>query len=486
MKNPLSKLLSDTAIYGLTHSLGRFLNFLLVPLYTGVFTVDEYGMVNVYYSVVGLAIVLLMYGMETAFFNFTRSHDGVKTFSTAMRSILVSTSLFVLLGILFHQQVANFLEYPDQAHFVVLFVFILAFDAISTLPLAWLRYEKRPLRFGAIRLINIGLNIGFNLFFLLGLPWLHGKGYSLSIYQPSFGIGYIFVANLIASTATLILVSPQLQMLKQGFDKVLWRKMFVYARPLIWVGLAGIVNETMDRIILKKLLDGGIADYQIGVYSAFYKLSIVITLAVQSFRYAAEPFFFDQSKNEDAPQTYARVMHVFVIVLCGIFLATSVFAEPIGRLFIQRAEYFDHPQWRLLVPILLMANLFLGITFNLNIWYKLNDKTRLGMYISIGGAIMTLLLNFLLIPFIGILGSALTTLVVYVAMAIASYLMGQKHYAVPYRLSHIFFYLFLSVGLYLLFEMIRIQTQYVFLPGLASIMVFSMAVFLMERPLKNG
>ncbi len=483
--NPLKRLASETAIYGITHTLGRFLNFLLVPLYTSIFPIAEYGIVNVYYSVVGFAIVLLLYGMETAFFNFARNNPPEKTFSTALTSVGISTIIFLAIGLLFRQQVADFLEYPDQTNYVVIFVFILALDALSALPFAWLRFENKALKFGAIRLTNIGIYVGLNLFFLVLLPHLETKGLYFSFYDPEIGIGYVFISNLVASFVTFLLLLPNWQMLKLGFDKAIWKKMLRYGRPLIWVGLAGIVNESLDRILLKKLLPVDIGDYQIGIYSAFYKLSIVMTLAVQSFRFGAEPFFFKEAKQANAKQTYARVMHVFVLALTTIFLATAVFAEPIGKLFIRNPEFFEHPQWRYLVPILLLANMFLGIMYNLNIWYKLNDKTRIGMYISIGGAAVTLILNFVLIPIIGILGSAITTLVSYAGMATASYLMGRKHYPIPYNLRLIFFYISLSVALYFAFELVRTGGGHPIITGLITLVIFGLAVFFIERPTKK-
>ncbi len=480
------KLAGETAVYGITHTLGRLINFLLVPFYIKLFTVAEYGVVNTYYSVAGFAMVVLMYGMETAFFNFSREEKPEKVFSTGQRSLLVTTLFIVLIGLLFQQQVANFLEHPEQTVFVRIFIFIVAFEALSNLPLAWLRLNKRPMRFGAVRIINILVNVGCNLLFLLVFPWLESKGYSIPMYNPNFGIGYIFVSNLLASIVMFLLLLPEWKGITEGFDKELWNKMWKYGRPLVIIGLAGIVNEMIDRILLLKLLPRSIADYEIGVYSAFYKLSMFMTIFVQSFRFAAEPFFFEQSKGEEPKKIYAKVMHYFVIALSGIFLTTLVFLNQIGPLLITKKEYWEHPSALYLTPILLMANLFLGVMYNLNIWYKLNDKMYLGMRISIAGALGTILLNVVLIPLIGIVGSALATLLVYFSMAVGSYLLGQKHYRVPYNLRIIIFYLVLSVVLYFIFMIVsRYLDSYELLLGIFTLLIFGAIVYYIERPTKN-
>ncbi|MCB0734168.1 MAG: lipopolysaccharide biosynthesis protein [Bacteroidetes bacterium] len=486
MASPLKKLASDTAIYGITHSLGRFLNFLLVPLYTSVFSLEQYGVVSVYYALVAFAIVVLTYGFETAFFNFSRNQDPTVVFSTGIRSILATSALFVVVGILSRQQIANFLEYPDQSHFVVLFVFILALDAINALPFAWLRFSNHSARFGIIRLAGIALNIGFNLLFLIAIPRMIAAGQTVSWYSSDFGIGYIFLSNLLSSGLTTLMLLPQFSGIRNGFDRDLWKTMMQYARPLIWVGLAGIVNETLDRILLKKMLPVELADSEIAVYSAFYKISIVITLAVQSFRFAAEPFFFEHSKSDQPQKTYARIMHYFVVVVAFLFLATSVFAEPLGRLFIRRPEYFDHPQWRALVPILLLANLFLGIVFNLNIWYKLKNLTGIGRNISLIGAAITIVLNLLLIPIIGILGSAITTLITYGTMAVVSYSVGQKHYPIPYNLKIIGFYIVFAIILYGLNQWMQAWLGTIILPGIVVVIAYSAVVYFLEGPPKKG
>ncbi len=472
----------------MTHTVGRLLNFLLVPFYTGIFLPAEYGKINVFYSVVGFAIVVLLYGMETAFFNFTRKHDAKKVYSTGLSSLLISTIIFIPICWGFSNNIASFLKYPELAHFVQLFIIILALDALSALPLAWLRYQKRPIRFGVIRIINITLNIGSNLFFLLLIPHLVRKGWSFGWYDESFGIGYIVLSNLIASAAMFILLLPQWKYIKEGFDKSIWKEMIRYAYPLIFVGLAGIVNETLDRVLLKRLLPEQTADFEIGVYTAFYKISIIMTLFVQAFRFGAEPFFFRNSEEKNSKKTYASIMHYFFIVVTFIFLATTVFLPHIAPIIVRRTEYFNHPDALRIVPILLLANLFLGVLYNVNFWYKLSHKNHIGMWVSIGGALVTLALNFILIPMIGIMGSAITTLVVYFIMCITSYLLGQKYYAIPYRIKPMIFYF--AVSLLLVAVVVTLSrtssTLYSLIAAIVAVTGFLAIAWIVERPPKKA
>lgn len=443
--NPLKKLASQTVVYGISHTLGRVINFLLVPLYTAVFLPPEYGVVSVMYSIVALTMVLFTYGMETAFFNFSRDENETRVFSTAAISITSSTVLILLVWLTFSENIAKSLGAADEVALVKLLGFILAFDALNALPLAKIRQMQRPIRFSWVKLTNIGLNILFNLYFLLLCPWLIEQGMGAPFYSEDLGITYIFISNLLASIASFIMLLPEYREIVLGFDYKLWRKMIFYAAPLVLVGLAGVINETIDRVMLQQLLPEETAMSDVGKYSAFYKLSIFMTVVVQAFRYAAEPFFFDQAKGKNPKPIYAMVMHYFV-ACCGlIFLGVSMFVEPISQLIIRDNEFFQHPHVMFLVPILLLANLFLGINFNLNIWYKLKAKTMIGARIAIGGALGTIVLNYLLIPVWGILASAIVTLLVYGGMAWASYRLGQKHYPIPYNIRKIGFFIVLAI-----------------------------------------
>jgi len=447
--NPLKKLASQTVIYGISHTLGRVINFLLVPIYTGIFPSEEFGVVGIMYSVVAMAMILFTYGMETAFFNFSRENDSSRVFSTGAISLTLSSIVILLIWLTFSQNIANYLETPNRVDLVKIMGFILAFDALNALPLARIRQMERPVRFSWVKLTNIGLNIGFNLYFLVACPWLVENGYQAPFYNDQLGITYIFISNLLASAVSFVMLLPEYKEVVNGFDHKLWKKMIVYAAPLILVGLAGVINETIDRLMLQKLLPEETALGDVGKYNAFYKLSIFMTIVVQAFRYAADPFFFSHAKEENPKPVYARVMLYFVACCSLIFLAVSMFVEPISKLIIRDNEYFQHPHVMFLVPILLLANLFLGVNFNLNIWYKLKSKTMAGAWIAAGGAAATIMLNWMLIPIMGILASAIVTLLVYSGMALASYKLGQKHYPIPYNLKMIGFFIVSAVVIYL-------------------------------------
>jgi len=430
--NPLKKLASQTAIYGLSSVIGRLLNYLLVPLYTRYFLPAEYGIVTELYAYVAFLVIMLTYGFETAFFNFTKKEDNKeKVYSTAMFSLLISSVIFIILSIIYSNTISEWMGYGIESRYVQYFAVIIGLDAISSISFAKLREEEKAVRFAVIRLLNIFSNIGLNLYFI--------------VYK-GFGIEYIFIANLISSVITILLLMPEMFMSKFNFDTKLWKKMAIYAFPLLIAGLAGMTNETIDRILLKKLLPNPeIAASELGLYGAFYKLSIIMTLFIQTFRYAAEPFFFSQHKSNDNKKVYADVMKYFTIIMIVIFLGVTMFYDfVIGFL----GEAYHDERGFLVVSILLLANLFLGIFYNLSIWYKLTEKTKYGAYLSIFGAIITLILNFVLIPIIGFVGSAIATLVCYFSMSVASYFIGKRHFPIPYNLKTIGLYIFNMLGIY--------------------------------------
>ena len=430
--NPLKKLASQTAIYGLSSVIGRLLNYLLVPLYTRYFLPAEYGIVTELYAYVAFLVIMLTYGFETAFFNFTKKEDNKeKVYSTAMFSLLISSVIFIILSIIYSNTISEWMGYGIESRYVQYFAVIIGLDAISSISFAKLREEEKAVRFAVIRLLNIFSNIGLNLYFI--------------VYK-GFGIEYIFIANLISSVITILLLMPEMFISKFNFDTKLWKKMAIYAFPLLIAGLAGMTNETIDRILLKKLLPNPeIAASELGLYGAFYKLSIIMTLFIQTFRYAAEPFFFSQHKSNDNKKVYADVMKYFTIIMIVIFLGVTMFYDfVIGFL----GEAYHDERGFLVVSILLLANLFLGIFYNLSIWYKLTEKTKYGAYLSIFGAIITLILNFVLIPIIGFVGSAIATLVCYFSMSVASYFIGKKHFPIPYNLKTIGLYIFNMLGIY--------------------------------------
>lgn len=456
MSNPLKKLAGQTAIYGLTSIVGRLLNWFLVPVYLGIanFTTDQYGIITEMYSYVAFLVVFLTYGMETAYFRFStlEEHNSKKVYTTVIYSLFATSFIFIAFAFLFDQPIANWLKYPNNTEFVTWFAIIVGLDAISSIPMAKLRADNKPIKFAAINFANIGVNIGLNLFFLAYCLPKHLAGETNwlleTFYNPEIGVGYVFIANLIASIVKFILLLPDMLKAKFGFELSLLKKMFIYALPLLIFGLSGIVNETIDRIMLKRMLFDVLGEKetlsQLGIYGACYKVSIIITLFIQAFRYAAEPFFFAQEKEKDAKDTYSKVMTYFVIVCATIFLGVMLFIDVV-KYFIPNESFWVGLQ---VVPILLFANISLGIYYNQSIWYKLSGKTKFGAYIGIFGAVITIILNYIWIPIYGYIGSAWATLICYSSMMFLSFIVSRKHYPIKYNLPKVFLYLALAFGLY--------------------------------------
>lgn len=451
--NPLRRLAGQTAVYGLSSIVGRLINFLLVPLYTRVF-VDpgEYGVITEMYTYVAFLIIILTYGMETAFFRFSEKEEPAQknsVFSTSLFSVLSTSILFIFLVIVFRQSIAETLRYPDNIEYIVLLGSVVGLDAIMAIPFARLRAENKAMRFAALKLIGIAVNIITVLFFLLLCPWLlqHASPSVQHIvdliYDPGIGVGYVFIANLAATIVTFLLLTPVMRSVKPVFNPRLLKTMLIYALPLLVAGLAGWVNEALDKLLLKYLLPEDIAMTQVGIYGAVYKLSILMTIFIQAFRFAAEPFFFAQASAANAKETYARVMNYFVMACLVIFLGVT--------LFIDIVKHFIGPEYHEglpVVPMLLLANMFLGIYFNLSIWYKLTGQTGYGAWFAVAGAIITIVLNVWWIPKIGYYGSAWATLVCYFSLAALSYLFGRRHYKVPYDTFRIILMIALAIAIF--------------------------------------
>ena len=484
MTSPLKRLFGQTAIYGLSSILGRLLNYLLVPLYTAVFIdPSDYGVVSELYAWVAFLIVLLTFGMETAFFKFIQK-EGTKekTFATALVSLLFVNGIFFLIIVLFNADIARLLLFEHHGEYILLLGAIVAVDAISSLPLAKLRAEEKALRFSLIQFSSIGVNIGLNLILMLGF---------VSSDHPERGILFILVANLIASLVKPVLLYKSFR-LKSSFDKSLFKKMVFYSLPLAIAGFAGIINETLDRILLKQMLYDPLmpaslnyAEAQVGIYSASYKLAMLVTIFLQAFRYAAEPFFFNQMNNENKNQIYVKVMDVFIGLVCVVFLLVALNID-IFKYFIQNESYWIGLQ---VVPILLLANVFLGIYYNQSIWYKLSGQTRFGAYIALCGACITVSINILFIPNYGYMACAWATLIVYFFQMVLSYLLGQKHYPIPYNIWKFFLYTGSTLGLYLLAIQIEIDGFYLnlaFRNGLLIIFVTGFLYFEKSRNLDES
>lgn len=501
--NPLKQLAGQTAVYGLSSIIGRLISYLLVPFYTRVFFPEEYGIVNEMYAYVSLLIVVLTYGFETGFFRFSESEsDKGKVYSTALISLLCTSSLFILASIIFAQPIADTLRYHDNSEYVVWFALIIAFDAVTAIPYAKLRALNRSKRFAAVKLAGIAINVLMNLFFLVLCPYLIKNdfltGYVDLIYKGKIGVGYVFISNLISSGIILILLLPEIVKVKYNFDFALWKKMLRYSLPLLIVGLAGIVNETMDRIFLKYLLPKNISLAQVGIYGACYKISIILTLFIQAFRYAADPFFFAKAKAENARQIYADVMKYFVIICLFIFLGVMMYLD-IVKYFIGEKYYTTVTpvggnggliyflfgsgiKGLQVVPVLLIANMCLGIYYNLSIWYKLTDRTSFGAYISVIGAGITTILNVWWIPLIGYMGSAWATLICYASMMMISFIYGQRHYYINYNLKRISGYTGLALALffiskYIVFEIAAIT----YTLNTLLLLIFAAVVYYFEK-----
>lgn len=448
--NPLRKLASQTAVYGLSSIIGRFLNYLLVPLYTYTFPAREYGIVSELYAYAGFFAVLLIFGLETGYFRFSNREElrSDTVYSTALAFLILANLAFVSGIIVFLEPVAALLRYSEHPEYLVWFGAILALDSIAALPFARLRAENRAWRFAGIKLVEILIAIGLNLFFLVFCKkaaevWPNSA--IARLYDPAIGVGYIFLANLAASAFKLLLLLPQLKALRYGLDFRVLKRLLAYSLPMVIIGFAGMVNEMLDRAILKFLLpyDPATNLRMLGIYGACYKLSILMTLFIQAFRYAGEPFFFAYAGRADAKHTYAMVMNYFVIFCVFIFLVVTLYID-VFKYFIG-AEYREGLH---VVPILLLANLFLGIYVNLSIWYKLTDRTLMGAWVSLIGAALTIGLNIWWVPILGYVGSAWATLACYATMVVISYALGQYYYPVRYPIGKIAGYLLLGLLLY--------------------------------------
>jgi O-antigen/teichoic acid export membrane protein len=443
--NPLKKLAGQTAIYGLSTIVPRFLNYLLVPFLTYKFTnPSEFGINTQIYAYISFLNVILTYGMETAFFNFVSKNENKNVvYSTALISLLSSTALFVLFGYFSAGMIAAKLGYTNNVNFIQWMVLIISTDALMAIPFARLRSEQRPLKFAFIKTANILVNLGITIFFIHFCK----KAYELDLqnqttsflgklYNPEIGIGYAFLGNLLANLFSLLLLSKQFMGFTYTFDKTLWFEMMRYALPLLIVGLAGMVNETFDRIILGKLLPADISMHELGVYGACYKISILMTIFIQAFKFAAEPFFFSHAQNADSKKLNAVIMKYFVVACSFLFLATMMNLSWI-KYFVSE----NYWQGLAVVPILLLANLFLGIYYNLSVWYKLTGQTKFGAYLTLFGAAVTLIINFMFIPKYSYMASAWATLISYGGMMVISYFLSQKYYPTKYNVrSFIFFF----------------------------------------------
>jgi len=435
-------LFKQTFIYGLATVLPRMLSFILVPLYTRVMPPEVYGEVTLIYAGFAIFNVFMAYGMETAFFRFY-SKEGQKNrvISTALISLTGSSFLFAGVALLFREGLADLLNIEPK--FISYVVIILVLDALAIIPFAWLRAMEKPTKYAIIKIVNVAINLGLNLFFLLLLPRLaEGAEIGLwtKLYVADYEINYILMANMIASAITLLLVGNIYSRQTLMFDRQLWKKMMRYALPVMIAGIAFTINEVFDRILLAELLPQDIAKSELGKYQACYKLALFMTLFAAAFRLGIEPFFFRHANSSNPQKAYGQITNYFVIMGSFILLTVVVFIDYVKLII-------DATYWEALtiVPIILLAGFCLGIYHNLSVWYKVTDRTYVGAIISCIGAVLTIVINIMLIPKIGYLASALATLAAYGSMMIISYLWGKKQYPIPYNMRKIGFYLITSI-----------------------------------------
>jgi O-antigen/teichoic acid export membrane protein len=452
-------------------------SFLLTPLYTdpSVMNTAEYGRVSIIFSWLVLFNVVLAYGMETSFFRFYNSEDKRQVLSTSTISLFWSSLAFLVIALLCRQYMSEGTGIDTE--YITYTIWILVLDALVIIPFSRLRAESRPMYYAFIKIGNVALNLGLNLFFLLFLPKNvadNPDSFLSTLYVEDFEVGYVFVANVIASLATLIVLLPHYFKMSWNFDSVLWKKMMHYSLPVMVAGIAFAINETFDRILLDFM---GISESEIGAYSACYKLALFMTLFATAFRLGIEPFFFSHASNENAPQTYAAITKYFVIFGSAILLCVVVFADLLKRIIIRDESFWTAMR---VVPLIILANFCLGIYHNLSVWYKLSDKTRIGAYISIVGAVITLVLNFLLINSLSYYGSAIATLAAYGTMMLLSFYFGNKYYPIPYDIKKISLYFGLSIvfsGLSFYIDIFR-ET---FIFGVLAIIVFFAVIYKYEK-----
>lgn len=455
----LKSLAKDTAIYGLSSIVGRFLNYLLVPLYTAVIPASTggYGVVSNVYAYTALILVFLTFGMETGFFRFANKsgEHPEKVYANTLIFVGGLSLIFVILCMLFLHPISALLEYPDHPDYIAMMVLVVALDSFQCIPFAYLRYKKRPIKFASIKLFNIVGNILLNLFFLLLCPWLDVHAHQLVswFYRPEYLVGYIFVSNLIMSLVQMFFFIPELRGFSYRVDKVLMKQMISYSFPILVFGVVGILNQTIDKMIYPFLFDDrqeGLV--QLGIYSATSKVAMIMAMFTQAFRYAYEPFVFGKNKEGDNRKMYSAAMKYFFIFSLLAFLAVMFYMD-ILRYMVAR----DYWEGLSVVAIVMGAEIFKGIYFNLSFWYKLTDETQWGAYFSIIGCAVILVLNIWLVPTYGYVASAWASVAGYGVITLLSYIIGQKKYPVSYPLKDMAVYLILAAVLFVLSQEVIIS-----------------------------
>lgn len=479
----IKKLAGHTLWYGVPTILSRFLNYLLSLLLVGIFKPEAFGVITNIYAFIPFLNIVFTYGLETAFFRFGQIKDKQQVYNTLTVSLLFSTVLFTIPLLVFSGNLASFLEIPEHPEYIVWAAGIVFFDTLSLLPQSVLRQQERPQRFAFVRVTNIVANIFFTILFYLIAP-RYQQSPLFGWYDAGMGVGYVLIANLMGSVLTLLMLFPEWRKARLIFDKELWKEIMQYSLPLIVVGFGGMVNEMLSRFIYLKVspLPEAAKAHELGVFGANYKLAVLITIFIQVFKMAAEPFFFSQASNQGAPATYARVMKFFVMACCFMFLGVALFLDVWKWLITYKNP--EYGEGILVVPILAMASVFLGIYYNLSIWYKLTNNNWIGARITLTGAALTIALNIWWIPRFGYVGSAWATFICYAYMMVASYWLGQKHYRVPYEVGVLLGYILFAAGLYILH---RVAGYYIssvplrIVLGVVLLSVFTLGIIYKER-----
>ncbi|MEI8084993.1 MAG: polysaccharide biosynthesis C-terminal domain-containing protein [Paludibacter sp.] len=480
MAEQMKKLAKETALYGVSSILGKFLNWMMVPLYTYVLANSaEYGIVTNLYAWTALLLVMLTYGMETGFFRFANKNkeEAGKVYSTTLISVAFTSTIFALTCVIFSQVIANGMGYSKHPEFIAMLGVVVAMDAFGCIPYAYLRFKNRPYRFVGLNLFAIFVNIFFNIFFLVICPWLMIKDPALIswFYDPNYGVGYVFVANLFSTALVTIALLFDVFVVKFELDKDLLKKMLKYSLPLLILGIAGIMNQTLDKILFPFLMDDKLkAASELGIYGATSKIALVMLMFTQAFRYSYEPFIFAQKKDKNSLESYANAMKFFIIFSLMIFLGMVFYLDVIKYII-------QHDYWVGLkvVPIVLFSFIFQGIFFNLSLWYKLTDKTIYGAYFSIIGTVIIVLLNIVLVPKFSYMGCAWAAFACYFVIMIISYYFGQKYMPVKYDLKSIGLYV--GVALLLFGASYLVQTQYVAVNLAYKTVLFSLYIALIIK-----
>lgn len=489
MADNLKSLAKDTAIYGVSSILGRFLNWGLTPLHVYIFTnTVEYGKVNQIYGYVAVLMVLLTYGMETGFFRFinSRSENANSVYASSMVSLGATSLLFILLTFLFIDPISGWMKYTDNPDHILMMFVTVALDAFMCIPYAYLRYKKRPVRFAALRLFFIFMNIFLNVFFLVVCPWLMKVAPALVswFYSPTYGIGYIFLANLLSTCSVLVLMIPYICEAKFSFDRQLLRRMLAYSFPLLILGVAGVVNQTVTQLTYPYLFDNlDMARSQMGIYGACLKITVIITMFTQAFRYAYEPFIFAKNKDKKDQQAnkkaYADVMKYFILFALLVFVGVMYYMDILK--YIVSKNYMVGVQ---IVPVAMLGEIFFGIYFNLSIWYKLTDNTRYGAYFSVLGCFIQVAINIIFVPIFGYMASAWATLICNLVVVGLSYVIGQKYYRIEYDLRSIGFYFLMTAVFYALGMYVPIKNEFLLL-GFRTVLFAIMLFYVAKKALPN-